>query len=353
MTADEIYAELTAAFQEASGLSGNCSTELSIRFYAVAAQIEALYSQCVWVREQCFPQTAAETYLDYHAALRGLSRREAVRAEGTLRFLVNAAATIDLSISAGTVCMTAGQVAFETTEEAVLTAGDTYIDVPAQAVEPGAAGNVEAGTILSMSTAPVGISACTNPAAFTGGVDEEDDDTLRARVLDAYANMSNGANIAYYYQTAMGFEGVSAVQVLGRHRGIGTVDVIIAGTSGVPEDSLIAEVQACFDEAREIAVDVQVSAPTTTAVNVTVLLQASDNADYDTVAAGVQEALEAFFDGTLLGKSVLLAQLGAVIYAVDGVENYRITAPGADVAASHGVLPVLGTLTLTEWSGDA
>ena len=36
------------------------------------------------------------------------------------------------------------------------------------------------------------------------------------------------------------------------------------------------------------------------------------------------------------------------VYALEGVENYRFTAPAADVAADDTVLPVLGALTVTE-----
>ena len=43
-----------------------------------------------------------------------------------------------------------------------------------------------------------------------------------------------------------------------------------------------------------------------------------------------------------------LAELGSMIYALDGVANYRITAPTADIVANDTVLPILGTLTVTE-----
>ena len=45
---------------------------------------------------------------------------------------------------------------------------------------------------------------------------------------------------------------------------------------------------------------------------------------------------------------VLRAALGAVIYGVDGVANYNIAVPAADVTAAADELPVLGTLTVTE-----
>jgi hypothetical protein len=46
-----------------------------------------------------------------------------------------------------------------------------------------------------------------------------------------------------------------------------------------------------------------------------------------------------------------LVELGSRIYAVEGVENYRLSAPTEDLAADAMVLPVLGTLTITEMEG--
>ena len=81
----------------------------------------------------------------------------------------------------------------------------------------------------------------------------------------------------------MSHSGVTAAQAVGRARGIGTVDVYIAGESGVPTEALVAEVQANLAEKREIAVDVAVKAPTATAVDVTVAVTPRDGADSETV----------------------------------------------------------------------
>jgi uncharacterized phage protein gp47/JayE len=353
LTTEEYYAALSADFQGRAGLTGDPSTELSIRFYAVAAQLEALYNQCLWVTGQCFPQTATGTYLDNHAQMRGLSRKGAAAATGSIRFLVDQAAATDLDIPAGTVCMTAGLVQFETTQAATLKAGKSQVDVPAQAVESGSQGNVAAGTVLTMSVPPVGISACTNPEPFQGGLDEEDDDALRARVLATYARMSNGANTAYYEQAALEFDGVAAVSVIGRNRGIGTVDVIIVGEDGVPTQTLVDQVQTYFDDQREIAVDVKVLSPTTTAVPVNLLVQVSDSADPDEVLPQVRQVITDYFNGTLLGKGISRGKLYALAFQVDGVENCSLLDPNKDIAAQQDVLPVLGTLTVSEWDGES
>lgn len=349
-TIDEIYSEMLRNFTEHTGLDAGAGGDLAVRFYAVAAQIHALYLQAEWTEKQCFPQTATGEYLNYHAELRGVERKGAAAAFGVLRFSVGAAASSDLTIPAGTVCMTAGLVRFETMVDAVLAAGESYVDVPAVAVETGAAGNAPAGTILTMAVAPAGIAACTNPAPFTGGADSEDDDSLRLRVLETYRRLANGANAAFYHQKAMSFDDVAAATVMARARGVGTVDVVIATLSGAPEESLLNEVQAYFDSVREIAVDVQVLAPVLQNVDVAVTVKVAENYDSGAVLEKVRDVLTGWFSGERLGQDVLLAELGAAVFAVDGVENYSFSAPAADVTMDGGTLPVLGTLTVEAMS---
>ena len=347
-TIEEIYQEMLACFAEETGMELDGTGEQAVRMYALAAQVYGLYEEAAWTKKQCFPQTATGEELDKHAFLRGLSRGQASRAEGVLRFSVESAADTDLPIPAGTVCLTAGLAAFETTEAGVLSAGNLAVEIPARAVEPGAGGNVSARTIRTMTVAPAGIAAVINPDAFSGGGSEEDDETLRARVLATYQAMPNGANAAWYAQQALAVPGVEAVQVLPKNRGLGTVDVVVASSSGVPAQSLLNQVRAALNSKREIAVDVRAIAPTTEEITVLVQVKARSGRDAAAVRAAVRTAIQGWFNGRLLGQDILLAKLGNLIYSVDGVENYEITSPGADVELAPQKLPVLGTLSVEE-----
>lgn len=345
---DELYGQMMAEFARRTGVEASGTGDLAVRLYAVAAELYSLYIQADWVARQCFPQSAEGEYLERHAFLRGVARRSAAKAQGVLRFSVDAPPAADLAISAGTVCMTAGLVRFETTEPVVLKAGCTTVDAHAQAVEPGGAGNVAAGSVLSMAVAPVGVSRCTNPQPFTGGMDEEGDEALRERVLETYQRLPNGANAAFYQQGALSFSQVAAASVIPRKRGIGTVDVVIATDGGMPGEDLLARVGEYFESRREIAVDVLVSAPAALPVEVRVQIQAAEGRDPEKVRAEVESAVAGFFSGRGLGRDVLRAELGRLVYGVDGVANYKVTAPGEDVAVRPHELPTLKTLAVEE-----
>lgn len=343
---EEFYQQMRADFAARTGMEAAEGCDLAARMYALAAQLYALQMQGDWVRRQCFPQTAQGENLDNHAKMRGLTRKQAARAEGMVRFFVESASEVSRSIPVGTVCMTAGLVRFETTAAAVLEAGEMWVDVPVQALEAGAAGNVPAGSITAMAVAPVGIAACSNPGACPGGADEEDDESLRARVIDTFRSLPNGANAAYYRALAMADEEVAAAVVVPRPRGVGTVDVVVASRAGVPDEELLSRLQSKLDAEREIAVDLQVIAPKTVPVVLNVQVAAGADFDAAQVIARVKAALTGWFTGARLGQDVLLVQLGSIIYGCEGVENYRIEVPSVDLAVGSTQLPVLESLSV-------
>ena len=337
---------MLACFQQRTGMEVREGCDLAARLYAVAAQVCGLYAQADWVCRQCFPQTAAGEYLDHHAQMRGLSRKAATNAQGVIRFFVSAASETDRTIPVGTVCMTADLIRFETAQEGILSAGELQVDIPAKAVEAGSRGNVSAGAIVSMAVAPVGVAGCGNPEAFVGGGDAEEDEELRERILETFRRLPNGANAAFYQQGALSFDEVAAAAVLPRARGQGTVDVVVATLAGVPGEELLQQLQDYFQQRREIAVDVQVLAPETVAVDLAVQVKAAEGADWETVQAKVEQTLREWFTGKRLGQNVLRAQLGNLIYGCDGVENYVLTAPAADLELKSSQLPILNSLSV-------
>ena len=347
-TIEEIYQELLGAFAQCAGFVPEEDCDLSVRLWAAAAQLQALGVQADWVLDQSFPQTAQGVYLDRHAAMRGIQRREAVKAAGVLRFSVESEPVSDIAVPEGTVCMTEGQVRFITTEAVTLKAGSLFVDAQAEALEGGSGGNALADTIRVLTACPVAVTACTNPVAFTGGRDAEGDEELRSRILESYQRLPNGANAAWYEATAMSHTGVTAAKAVGRARGIGTVDVYVTTESGLPDAQLLEQLQELLREKREIAVDVEVKAPQVRTVDVAVEIRPKDNAAFEDVKAAAELALTTFFNGRLLGGAVRLAELGHLIYGLEGVENYRFSAPVEDLAAEVAVLPVLGSLSVTE-----
>ena len=345
-TIEEIYSGLKAEFESASGIRMNDGGDMALRFYAFAAQLASLWAQADYVNRQCFPHTAVGEALDMHAAMRGLERVAAAKAGGTLRFSIPSSSAAAIAVPVGTRCMTANGTEFVTTQAGSIAAGSLYCDVSAEAVQPGADGNAPAGSVAYMQQAPLGVRACTNTAAFTGGTDAEDDVSLRGRILESCRSLPNGGNAAYYEAAALSVPGIAAAKVLPRNRGRGTVDIIVAADDGMPTQQLVSAVSSAVGARREICVDVGVSGPTQVTVDITADIDVAAGYGSQAVKNEVEAKLSDYFSGRRLGKNVKLAELGNLIYSVEGVENYSISEPSADVSISTDELPVAGDILI-------
>ena len=137
-------------------------------------------------------------------------------------------------------------------------------------------------------------------------------------------------------------------QAVGRARGIGTVNVVIATHAGVPDAALLAAVETDLQKKREIAVDVEVKAPTEKTVNMSAELTAEQGWTMQEITDAATAALQAYFTGERLGEAVYTAKLASILYGVEGVKNCHLLTPDEDVSVGATELPVLGTVTLAE-----
>ena len=345
---EELYGQMLTVFEEKTGFTMDDTADLAVRLYAAAAQIQTLYAYADWAMNQSFPQTATGEYLDYHAALRGITRKAGTKAKGTLRFRIDRALEEDLPVYKGTVCATTGLVRFVTTQDGAIAAGELYADIPAEAESVGTSGNAGAETITVLTRAPEGVTGVLNPRAFTGGSGTEDDEALRLRVLDSFIRLPNGANAAFYELRALSHAGVEAAVVIPRIYGIGTVGVVIASAEGTPPQSLLQQVQADLDAVREIAVDVSVLPPQVQQVSVAASIRPKTGVSFEEAKTAAERAVKACFSGSLLGKSLYRAAISSAIFATGKVENVTLTQPQADIAGNERLLCRLAALTITE-----
>ncbi|GBQ32306.1 baseplate J/gp47 family protein [Gluconacetobacter azotocaptans] len=151
------------------------------------------YGYIDWVSLQSVPWTAQDEFLAGWAALKNVFLKAATAASGPVSF----AATGTSIIPAGTqITLTGGYVA-TTTADSVTTNGVTVANATMAAA--GAAGNVPAGTIATLSSPVPGIQTSgTVTASWTGGADIEDQTSFRGRTIAAYqAGGTNGKPVDY------------------------------------------------------------------------------------------------------------------------------------------------------------
>lgn len=345
-TTQEIYEQLRDAVAEKSGYVMEDTCDLAVRLYAAAAQLESLYAYADWTRRQAFPQSAAAEQLEQHAALWGLSRTAARHAAGTLRLYVPQALGTAVTVAAGSVFATAAGVRYALDADCTIAAGSTYGDAAATCLQAGSMGNAPSGAICVLTEAPNYISAVRNLAAFTGGTDAEDDESLRHRLLGRICRMPNGANAAYYEAVALGCTNIRSAKALPRYGGIGTVGLCVANREGGLDQREEEEIYEALEERAELGITIGIFPPTLQAIDVSVNLFPVDGvADADAIAA-VEAEIAAYFAEATLGDGFFLSQLGSRIYQTGMVKNYVFALPMGDYDGADTVLITPGEISV-------
>ena len=157
-----------------------------------------------------FINTADDEYLDLLGANPnvGLERIEGNAASGLVKFTIDAPATSEFIIPTDT-SVNSDEQEYITTEEGIISIGESYTYVPVECVVEGVDGNCEIGAIDNCEDFPELI--ITNDEAFTDGIDEEDDDDYRNRLLE-YVRADNFGSRGYYENILLSIEGVHDIK---------------------------------------------------------------------------------------------------------------------------------------------
>lgn len=333
MTEETIYQEMLEKFQESTGYEMNGEADLAVRLRAAATQIMSLYHYADYVYRQAFPQTASGEGLDRHGEIRGVVRKAAAKATGSLTFRMLAAQSLERTVPEGTVCLTGQMVQFVTTEQGVIPAGETSVTVAAEAVEYGTGGNVLAGTIVRMQTLPAGVQEVVNQEAFSGGREQEDDEAYRERIMDVYRGVSNGVNEAFYKQLALSVDGIDRVEVVPKINGIGSVGIIVDSDTGTVTDGMLFDVRQVVGNYREVCLELRVYRPESLMTDVAVKIAPKSSCTLEDAAAAVEEALRRYVFGLNAGNTLYRSGLIHAAMETGMIQDVEITAPESDLTA--------------------
>ena len=347
MTQREILTAMTDRFRELTGAEADDASDLGIRMKVLAAQLELLYSYASELEARAFPETSFGGFLDRHAAQRGLQRKAATYAQGALQFSRATPAPQDIPLPAGLIAATDGEPSFRyrTTKDGVLPRGKAKVLIPAKAELAGRGGNAASGTVSVLITPASGIASVSNPSPFTGGVDAEEDESLRRRLLESYQEVSNGANAAYYHQAALEEEGITSALVLPRSSGTGTVEVVVTAGGTAPSQEVMDHLEKRFAAEKEISVDVTLTPAQPVTVPVSVEIETS--ARLEDVKTQVEKALTQYLAGLGVGSSALLAGMIHQVYSLPSVTNCRFLTPAEDIRIEPRQVAVPGAITVS------
>lgn len=215
---------------------------------ALASQVRYIEQQNDAVAAALSIWTATGTDLDVLILDRLLDGRYlGDYATGELVFYRRSAAATDITIPALTKVSCPNDLGeslyFVTTEAATLVAGTKSVVVTARCFERGLRGNVPAGAVNKLYETITGIEGVSNPAAFSGGTDEETDTELRQRYIDV-ATLPGTATIAMLEAKLSDIDTVREAKVW--NRGEGCIEVICDDSVGLVAES--DDIDDCLQE---------------------------------------------------------------------------------------------------------
>lgn len=298
-------------------------------------------------------------YMDYHAELRNLKRKEAQYAIGELTITGTPGTVIPSGYIASTESKNdIASVDYETLEECTIGA-DGIVIVSARAVEAGADGRTAANTIVVNTSSYDDVTSVNNASAFIGGVDEEDDESLLARIqeYDRAQGDSNVGNPSDYKRWAESVPGTGTANVVRSTDTSGLVTIILTDGNDEPANTTLCEsvyniIMSPDDELARKApcgATLKVIPPTTTAlvIQATVELTAGTTTS---ITAEFITRLKEYFPTAISNKEVLYHKVCNILGDIEGVYDFTgLTLNGGtvNVPLADGVFPTIDESNIT------
>ncbi|MDB6248233.1 baseplate J/gp47 family protein [Lactobacillus amylovorus] len=266
---------------------------------APAAMVSAQQSLSLAnIIRETYIKTAQGEFLDYRAVEHGTSRYTATNTEVKAKFNDDDGKPVNVEVGDRFASIAESPIFYTV----IKSNGDGTAEM--QAEEAGTSANSYLGQVLPVTPndnlAWAEITEITIPAR-----DEENDEHLRARLLNTNSWVAYGGNVADYLNMTSKINDVGATQVYPTWDGPGTVKLVILNNDLMPaSQTLIKKVKEEIDpEDNEtqgyglapIDHQVTVVAPETFEVNITMNVTIAENANIDTIRTNIKASLEELF----------------------------------------------------------
>jgi uncharacterized phage protein gp47/JayE len=311
-----------------------------------------------------WPRFSSGEYVDLHAELRNMTRKEALYATGEITIT----GTPETVIPAGYSCATESKndvasKSYVTTEECEI-GEDGTVTVHAQAAVAGSDGNTAANTIVINSSGYDDVTGITNEASFTGGVDEEDDESLieRIREYDQMQGVSNIGNPSDYKRWAKSVPGTGTANIIRATDTSGLVTIVLTDGNGEPASEALCTkvynyIMSPDDEQSRLApcgANLSVVAPTTTTITIAAAVTLTSGT-VESITAVFVSKLNDYFSSAVDDGEIRYQKIGNILGDIEGVYDFSglyVNSGMANIPLSTGFFPYTSsesvTLTLEE-----
>lgn len=315
---------------------------VTLLLYACAVQFYQGYKYIDKAGKMDLLKYAYGPYLDHIASMKGITREQAKPARVMVRFTLSEVRPNTIEIPQGTQ-VTDGSMYFETEQYAEIKPGSGYIDVECVCLVSGSDGNdLQPGEINTLVNPIPYVASVSNIEETAGGVDIEDDDSMKERVYIAPSSYSvAGPEDAYRYWVKTFNSGISDVLVQSDN----PVDIIvefIMSDGELPTTGLIQGLQLYLQnkQIRPLTDKVTVKAPDTVdyKLDVRYYINSSDLKRADTIKANVTAAVDQYivWQRSKIGRDINPSQLIQMMVSA-GAKRVEVKLPVFQVVGAANV----------------
>jgi hypothetical protein len=196
----------------------------------------------------------------------------------------------------------------------------------------GLVGNVPAGQIDTLIDRPLGVKEVINPIEASGGGDRETRDQARSNAPLAVMSLDRLVSVIDYADFARMFAGVAKADArllpLGRRRVL-HLTVALGGDASLERNSdVYRNLRKALDDQGDPSLEIRIDGRILRLVILSARVRIAADELWDQVEPRIRAALAGVlgFDGRLLGQSMALSEVVAVIDGVSGVEYVDVDA---------------------------
>ena len=286
-----------------------------------------------------FPMWAYGEWLDYHAQLRGIYRRSATAASGS----IIVTGKPPFSIAEGTEFTTAAHnnqpaIFYRAIETVNVPKSESKselisIEVPVECARKGVIGNTVEHTILFPVVRQENIKSVDNISPITGGTEIESDESLRERILeyDASKSISYVGSVADYKRWSKEVDGVGEATVIPAQDDSGIVTIIITDSNGEPANKSLCdavynhimspdnpELRLTSPNARLIVIP-----PECILLTISAAIEPDSEFNLNQMKRDFITALQKYLAVCRADGEIRITQIGKILAGVSGVYDYK------------------------------
>jgi uncharacterized phage protein gp47/JayE len=326
----------------------------------LAGAFHLTYDYLAYTKNQIFITTADAESLQVHGSEYGISKDFGTQASGT----GTVGGTNGIVIAAGTQLQSSTGNIYNTTAIATIASGGATLSI--QADESGSDYNENGSTTLTFISPIVGVtsSLTVSSVGITGGIDEESNDSYRARILTRKRQPPHGGAESDYEAWALEYSTtITRAWPLPEYYGVGTIGLVYVrdGEDNIFPDSTDRDaLRAWIVQHTDDITGKQIGIPVTAepgffvidasadTINMSIEIYPNTTAVQATITAQLEDL---FLNDGGPGKTIYLSRMYEAISLSLGEERCRILSPTDDVSVATNRVHVLGDITFSDYSG--